>query len=76
MTTASSPGLDSRAVASHSEVDAPADRVAALALLDAWYAGAYAEDQRETLESLTLGLDAGRPGQRRHFPPELKGKTW
>jgi hypothetical protein len=55
----------------------PADRrAAALALLDAWHAGAEAEDQRETGQALVRGLDAARPEQRPHFPPELEGKTW
>jgi hypothetical protein len=55
----------------------PADRrAAALALLDAWHAGIDAEDQREAGQALVRGLDAARPEQRPHFPPELEGVTW
>jgi hypothetical protein len=66
-----------RLAASVLDTHLPADRrTAALALLDAWHAGADAEDQRETGDALVRGLDAGRPGQRPHFPPELEGVTW
>ena len=53
-------------------------REAAVALLDSWLAEAEADptEQRETGESLVRGLDAGRSGQRPHFPPELEGVTW
>lgn len=51
-------------------------RAAALALLDAWHAGADEQDQREAGEALVRGLDEGRPGQRPHFPPALEGETW
>ena len=55
----------------------PADRrAAAIALLDSWLAEADTTEQRETLDALAQGLDAGRPGQRPHFPPEAKGRTW
>ncbi len=55
----------------------PADRrAAALALLDAWHDGADEADQREVGEALVRGLDAARPGQRPHYPPELEGVTW
>ena len=53
-------------------------REVALALFDSWLADAKADptEQRETGEALIGGLDAARPGQRPHFPPELKGVTW
>jgi hypothetical protein len=53
-------------------------REAAVALLDSWLAEAEADptEQRETGEALVRELDAGRPGQRPHFPPELEGLTW
>ena len=53
-------------------------RDAAVALLDSWLADAAADptEQRETGEVLVRGLDAGRPGQRSHFPLELEGVTW
>ena len=51
-------------------------RAAAVALLDSWLTAADPTDQQETLEALVQGIDANRPGQRPHFPPEAKGRTW
>ena len=53
-------------------------RATAVALLDSWLAEAEADpaEQQETGEALVRGLDAARPGQRPHFPPELEGVTW
>ncbi len=54
-----------------------ADRRAAVAaLLDSWINASDPSDQQETLDVLIKGLDANRPGQRPHFPPEAKGRTW
>jgi hypothetical protein len=44
-------------------------RAAAIALLDSWLAETDTTEQRETGDALMQGLDAGRPGQRPHFPP-------
>lgn len=55
----------------------PADRrAAAVALIDSWLNDPDPSDHRDALDALTQGVDASRPGQRPHFPPELKGKTW
>ena len=53
-------------------------REVAVALLDSWLADAEADptEQRETGNALVNGLDAARPGQRPHFPPELEVVTW
>ena len=64
------------AVAAEAMRVAAARRSAAVALLDLWLAEADSEEQRETFETLARGIDANRPGQRPHFPPEAKGRTW
>ena len=64
------------AVAAEAMRVAAARRFAAIALLDSWLAEADSEEQRETFEALAQGIDANRPGQRPHFPPEAKGRTW
>jgi len=48
----------------------------AAALLQSWIDEGDDVEQRETGEVLLAGLDANRLSERKHFPPELKGKSW
>ncbi len=51
------------------------EKIAALdALIESWLADP--SDQIEVGELLVTNIDANRPGQRPHFPPERKGQSW
>lgn len=54
----------------------PKDQSGLVALLDSWEKDGDVEEHRETLEYLIRALDENRPEGYKHFPPELKGKSW
>ena len=46
------------------------------ALIDSWAEQEDHGEQRETVDRLVKGLDRERLSDRKHFPGELKGKSW
>ena len=52
------------------------DQSGLVALLDSWEKEGDVEEHKETLEYLIRALDENRPEGYKHFPPELKGKSW
>ena len=59
------------------EGEPPDDRVEGLgALIRSWTKEVDGGEQRETMEYLIGALDEDRLSDRKHFPEELKGKSW
>ena len=59
--------------------DITPERAAGLAaLLDSWINEGDPDEQAETFNALVEGLNETRRlnGERLHFPPEMKGRTW
>jgi endonuclease III-like uncharacterized protein len=46
------------------------------AMFQSWDEQFDAEEQRATFDELARSIDADRPGERPHFPPEQKGQSW